>query len=698
MLTKAFFIQPVVLVVVSGLLLALPARAQSDSDASGSDDPSADSTDADAAAPPPPRRVPKAPPPVKAAPAKVAPAKVAAPADAARPAARPILTPNGGDAEVVGAWRRWQKATSDGDVHGAETAQKELLVLKEDLGVEDLNEMAVGFLRAAEVRLSAHDTAGAVALCRVAADLAPDLVGTHVTLAHALFADSAFSFGSWTHELKLAATTLWRDPRYFKPAVADVGAALGFALLATAVVVLAVLALKRGRYFLHDFHHLFPRATARWQSTVAAALLLLVPVVFRLGFVPTLLVVATALTLYVDGRERIILSVLLLTLIALPLGGGLLAQQTSFAGTPAEDAFVLDQGGLDAKAAADHVRLRVAEDRATYGELFTLARYETRRGKLDDAIVHFKQAASLRTNDPRLLTNMGNALLTKGDVEGAAELYTNATQVDPTLAPAFFDLGKLYARRAVSMPDDTVGMELDRAQTALATAQRLDEALYTHPDPPADHLLGNRLLLSPSLTAADLTALADAEGRGSKVTAQLSGKLLGGVDYAVASAVMGLFVLALAAVGFWRSGKGIAKSCEKCGRAVCRRCDPELGAGSMLCNQCVHAFARSSSVAPALKVRKQIEIHQYQQRQNRTAYLLGALCSGMGHLFTGLAVRGVLLAYAFLFILASVALREGVVRTPFGPLAQTLWLVPLLLAIVSLYGLSLRSLHRRQTE
>jgi hypothetical protein len=376
----------------------------------------------------------------------------------------------------------------------------------------------------------------------------------------------------------------------------------------------------------------------------------------------------------------------------------MLAQQTSFSGTPAEDAFALEQGGLDAKPAADHVRQRVAEDRATYGELFALARYETRRGKLEEAIGHFKQAASMRTNDPRLLTNMGNALLLKGDVEGAAELYTNASQVDPTLPAAYFDIAKLYARRAVSMPDDTVGVELDRAQTALATAQRLDESLYTRPDPPPEHLLGNRLLLSPPLAPADLTALADADGRGAKVTAQISGKLLGSVDYGVAAATTGLVILALLGVGFWRGGRGVARGCEKCGRPVCRRCDPELGVGSQLCNQCVHAFARRSAVAPALKVRKQIEIHQYQQRQNRTAYVLGALCSGMGHLFTGLAVRGVLLAYLFLFICACFLLREGVVRTPFGPLAQTLWLIPLALAVVGLYGLSLRSLHRRQTE
>jgi hypothetical protein len=70
------------------------------------------------------------------------------------------------------------------------------------------------------------------------------------------------------------------------------------------VAVVAVLFGRRVRYFLHDFHHLFPRGLGRFQSIAVAAAVLLTPVLLRLGLVPVLLVLFGGMALYRSMAER----------------------------------------------------------------------------------------------------------------------------------------------------------------------------------------------------------------------------------------------------------------------------------------------------------------------------------------------------------------------------------------------------------
>ena len=117
-----------------------------------------------------------------------------------------------------------------------------------------------------------------------------------------------------------------------------------------------------------------------------------------------------------------------------------------------------------------------------------------------------------------------------------------------------------------------------------------------------------------------------------------------------------------------------------------------------MCNQCVHAFTRTNAVAPAIKVRKQLEVHRFQTRAHRTAYVLGALCSGMGHVFSGLALRGAAYLFLFLFAVVSLFLRQGVLRAPFGPGPFWFRVLPPLVLGVAVYAASLRGLFRSQAR
>jgi hypothetical protein len=653
---------------------------------------------------PPPRKpvVPPAPPASPRAPAPAArgaetndaKGAVAAPAAAARPLPPPIL-PTAGDSELLATFRRWQQAEHDGATRVADAARNDLLNLREDLAITDLEAMSMAMLRAAAERRRREDVRGSVELAAGAAALSPGVPYVYLGVAQAQLAEEPFGWARVGSSLRAAASTFWSDPRYARAALGDLGSALLFAWVATAVAAMAVLFLRHAPVLFHDVHHLFPRAVARWQTSAVAVLVLLLPLVFHLGLAAELLVVLAALTLYLAPTERVVALVLVAGLGAVPLVAGKLASATAFAGTPAEDVYFLERGGLEAAGAAARVRSRATAQQASFGELYALGRFEARRGHLAEAAVAFNTASTVRPNDARLLTEEANLAFVEGKLELSAQLYTRATEADPSLADAYWNAAKLHRQRARAMTDDAVGAELDRAQTALASALRFDERLAQRQDPPDDKPFMNRLLLSPALPRGEYAVLADVPGRASRIRAQVAATLLGGLDASYGALVPLGAALALLALGLWRGGRGVSHACDKCGRPVCRRCDPQLSVGSQFCPQCVNVFARRGVVPPLLKVNKEMEVRRHRTRSNRIAYALGAVCGGLGHVFSGAALRGAGYAFLFLFAAACFLTREGVLRAPYGPAPELLRLVPLVLLVALVSFFSLRGLSRK---
>jgi hypothetical protein len=153
---------------------------------------------------------------------------------------------------------------------------------------------------------------------------------------------------------------------------------------------------------------------------------------------------------------------------------------------------------------------------------------------------------------------------------------------------------------------------------------------------------------------------------------------------------------ALTLLGFARGGRGVSHACDKCGRAVCRRCDPEVTEGSALCHQCVNVYTRRGKVAPLARVNKEMEVRQHQGWMNRLAYGLGLLWSGAGHLFSGLPVRGAVYAFLFAFAITAAVNREGLLRLPGGALGAGVWLVLAVALLLVTWASSLRHLARER--
>ena len=624
-------------------------------------------------------------------------APAAPPPPAARPPPAPILTPRVSDADLHAAWARWQTAQLARDPVAADKSLKALLSLKGDVDAQDLESFSIGLIRAAEDQRKRNDEEGALRLVEYAASLSPSLPYARLALAQAYAQRSPEAVGAYSRELKAALGVMLRDPRYVRPVLADLGTGVLLALMATAVVVVGVLFARRVRYLMHDFHHLFPRAAAPWQSTALAALLLVgTPLALRWSLVPVLLILLTSVALYLTRTERAVAAGLIVLTLCVPFVAGKLAQSSVFAGTLAEEVYVLEHGGADAELVAERVRARHDQKQADFAELFALGRFEARRGEMPEAIAHYKAAAALRPGHAALMTNLGNALLATGDSDAAARLYTEASSADPGLAAPAFNLAEVYRRRAAVAPDSEIGSQNQKARDALDAAGRLDRNLLMWERPPDEHLLMNRLLLAPALPAADLPIVPDT-AVAERVQSQLARRLLGDASLGTWGACL-LGALGAFGLGFASRAMKASRECEKCGRPVCRRCDKELGVASKACAQCVNVFSRRVVVEARVRARKHIEIDRNRRWLSGVSYVLGALVSGAGHVFHGFALRGALYAFFFLLAAAGLLLRAGVLRAPYGDLPLAFKLAPLLLFLIPLHLLTLRGLYRSQNE
>src|SRR5262249_51374016 len=192
------------------------------------------------------------------------------------------------------------------------------------------------------------------------------------------------------------------------------------------------------------------KGVARWQAGALLILVLLLPWVFRLGLLFPSLVLFAAVTLYIEAKERWLLAVLLAGACLIPPLAGALVQLTTFAGTPAEDVLQLERGGLEAAAAAANVQSRLETGRATYPEVYALARWELRRGKLESARKHAEKALGLRSGDARAQTLVGNVAFAETRWPEAIAAYTRASEADPTLPDPLGNGRRLHRRRAQS--------------------------------------------------------------------------------------------------------------------------------------------------------------------------------------------------------------------------------------------------------
>lgn len=603
----------------------------------------------------PPRGVPSpaaVPPPAPEAAAPLPPPPP--PPTTAAELARRIVPVQATFPKLMALWNERRTALREADSIHAEAAEKALLAARTDLAIENLFVLAAIEVRESRRALESNLPGEAVARARTAVALAPDLPDAHLALSRALLVESPGKTGAALGALADVLAAATREPHTVRAFYGDLAsAALAAAVVAALVSVLLVF-LRRLRLFLHDFHDLpLLRGTATVQSSFLALVLIATPVAFGLGPLMAVAVALLVVWLYLGTSERVVATVALLVLLAMPWALGAAARVTAWTGSVAEVVHDLEHGATSDGEAAE-IAARWSDATAPAPVYAALGRHHKRRGNLDEALRLYQLALAADARAAEVEVNVGNVLFLKGDLEGAKAAYLVAKDRAGgelvVLGAADYNLSKLYLRTT------------DMSQSAAAREKAEREAgefLKRHGSD--EDFSANRYLVDVPVPDDKIRALAATDTAPQAIATWAERRLSGALPHGVwpwgpLGLLAGLWLLGIAGARLEP-----ARACERCGGAACRRCDPIAGE---LCGQCVNVFVHKGLVDARDRLRKEDTVRRRRQLVGVATRILSIVGCGAGQIFHGAPARGALLLVGTLFAAFLLFFWRGIIPPP----------------------------------
>jgi tetratricopeptide (TPR) repeat protein len=627
-------------------------------------------------------------------PAAAAPAATPAPAPGSIVAKPPVFVmPAEKSTEVATHWSLRRDYLRDRDERRADDEVQRVRQLKDDLALTNLFFIGGALIRESHDALAAGSPSQASARCKLAVELAPAMEEAHLCLVRAILSEDPTAVKPAAAELYAAATTALDDPRLSRAAFANLLSVLFLGLLAAGTVFVVVIFARYANLYAHDVHHLFPVGARRWQTKMLAAVLLLLPVFLQMGPLPLVFTALLAVALYLSTVEMVVATLLLAALAATPWAAEGIGRIAAFGG-PAVDVWLLEHGEGSGPEVA-RLQKRLDSGANDFAVDFALAHKAKRDGDLAIAEKLYLRAIEAGSNNTGLAAvhnNLGNVLLLEGDVAKGQAHYQQSIDLREGVAASHFNLSRALGLNGVEA--------LEKVQSEQGRANELDRLGIK--DFTGDQLQANRkankFVLDVPLDDSLLQPLLDNEIRtagpvGDEVRAQLSF----GLPAEAASGLPVIVALLIFALHLLRGRLRPSGRCERCGREVCKRCDPDARPSEQLCAQCVNVFIRRTGVDAAERIRKEYAVQAYHRQGHAMARVLGVL-SGAGHVMMGYPVRGIVYLTATGSLGASIVLWHGLAHGPVAVRSSlSLFRIGLTAAgFIAIYAICLRDLVNRQ--
>lgn len=616
---------------------------------------------------------------------------------AAAPSAGGIILPAEKSADILAHWTARRDYLADRDERRAEDEVQRVRQLKDDLSVDNLFVIGAALVRESHEALAAGAAALAVSRCRLAVEFAPALPEAHSCLARAMLSENPSSFKAAMNEMTAAFSAAAGDPRVSRAATVNLLGVLLAGVVVAALAFVLVLFVRYAKLYAHDVHHLFPAGARRWQTRMLAAMLLLLPVLLQMGPVPLVLTVLLACALYATTAELVVSLAILVLLAASPFAAQAIGRIAALGG-PAVDVWLVEHGqGTGSEVARLQRRAESGNDLAVN---FALARKAKRDGDLPPAEKLFLRALEAPGASALGLAavhnDLGNVYVLQGETQKAIAHYQNAIELRESLAAPHFNLSRAMAASG--------GVEtLEKVQLEQARALELDRAAvdaFTGGQLQANRK-SNKFVMDIALPEEVLRPLLESEARVAEPVAdEVRAQLAGGLPLGWASALPLLAAAGFLALHLGRGRLRPSGRCERCGREVCRRCDPDARPSESLCAQCVNVFIRRTGVDAAERIHKEYAVQAYHRRRHAIGRILAVL-SGAGHVLMGYPLRGMLYLLLTGSLVASVVLWRGVLHDPIAVRSGvSFFRIGVTVAwLVAIYALCLRDLiHRQRAE
>jgi tetratricopeptide (TPR) repeat protein len=601
-----------------------------------------------------------------------------------------VLPVSGTLADLAAIWEQRRIHLDQRDFGLARADLKRFLDLKDELYIRNMFLHANVLIREADRARQAEDQNKAEHLLDAAVEMAPDFAGAHLARTSFWFSKSTLKIGRVLGGLVDAAKASYRNPMAADRFLVNLVTGLLLGLGLAAVIFIVVQFLRCVRLYLHDFHHLFPRGVARLQTGFLGVLVLLIPILFRLGLLSVLFFWALIAWIYQERRERLVTFLVVLFFALSPFALKWVVSGMIVPDSVTADLLAVAQGPADSRSIS-RLKSRLRKEPGNHVILATLGGLYKRTGNLDLAAALLDRALQIRSNSAVLLNNRGNVRFLGGDLKGAIGFYDRAIQARPDLAVPYYNLSKAYYRsldlnkgkhyrtQALRLDPEGIGKVNKRAESRRANDVVADLAI------PIKWVAGqNHRRDGEMFTRAARNLWLAWGGTGSSDTFPFVG--------AGVVVFFGLILLMRKKVYF-------SSGCVRCGRPACRRCSIELR-DDTVCAQCFHAFVqREQGIDAKSRISKEIQVRQYRRRKENIARGITFLLPGVGQLIHSRPLRGMLFLMVFCCVIVQVLLGHGVMRDAMalGVGIDWLKLVPLIVLGLGFYAWAILNVFRSET-
>jgi tetratricopeptide (TPR) repeat protein len=643
--------------------------------------------------PPPETPPPEAPPPEAAPPPKApiaktgttaakAPPKRTPPKDRPLPVFAPPPPPSiPTEADLMTHIEARASAVRLGDRIGADVELALLQETRSVLGSRNVLIASAALINEAKVALEAKDGARAIQLAEAAAQLSPDLVAAHwmrVRVYYETDWTQITAIGAALSDLVGAQIGQFRN---LLSLLSRLLMLLGIALMGTVGAFVLIQSIKYFRYPAFDFASLMPRFFGTGEMLIVLTMLVSMPLVLGLGLAVTAGAALTLIYAYQSSRERAVSTVVLILMAVGPGIVHLAAPVVTFHGSLADS---MATAISEAFAFQAEERLRAHAEgagRRDFDTAMVLANLERRRGDLTGAELHYRRALDASPQSPHARNNLGTIQYLLGQREAAKVSFTQAR--NQRIAEPFLNLASIEAENG----------DFDTAKSYLEQARKIDEPLtvaYTRLDSSVP--ISKKLLEAPLEQSLLWLRLFDADTKESLAVTSQIWRTVGGY----VPPIVGLFVmvgLLAIAVMLHRRSDRLSTPCPKCGIPADR------GSPAHYCSQCHSVFLTAVTVEPGLRRAKEEEVRRFQRRKRIVERILSML-AGVGQLYAGQPIVGMILVFLFLLAIGNIVFADYLSVHPWSvwidPTASFTWSVGSLVVAGMLVVISIRHIANQR--
>jgi Tfp pilus assembly protein PilF len=546
-------------------------------------------------------------------------------------------------------WSTYVDADVAGGAAAAEGALREIRRTRIERNVPSLDTVGLGLVERGVARLDAGQRQEAEDAFRAAVALAPGLPDGHAGLATALLKKGPLGVVP-SIEAAASGVSSFLQTGFGTLSARDLATVA--ALLATFGVAWAVavaLLLRRGGLLLHDLEEWLGPAQRRSAALALFLVLLLLPVATFQGWGWLPLWVLALLFVYLGGRERALVGLVMAAALAVgPVVASLDLRLRSEANPLFRAALAAVESAPD-RAAIARLEEAVRSDPEDRDLMYLLGGGLRRAGRYGEAAELYRQALVRDPGDAVARNNLANIEFASGGYDSARERYRAGTE--PGTAPevaatAYYNLSLVHLQKFEYQAYNEAKSNADRLAPGLVgdyDRWRYDTRDYAvvdlglTPDQVVEKFAGSVGGVAVRNVAAG--------GKG----ASQEGTLAASMANRFAAAV-GLCVLLAFLVARWRGPKAFTLHCARCGTAFCRACHLGQVSGG-LCSQCYHLFVVRDGVSGPARNRKMVEVQRAGGRQDMIFRVLSVLSPGAGQVYGGWTLRGAVLLAAWYGVL-----------------------------------------------